>query len=210
MPACSPCNASLGKLEQELLIRLALCMDQSPNTAGLAERGRRAIDPACAHCDKDRRGRLAMRRKLHAELNAERERLQLPRDPTATEWKLSDLGGIPIHWELMRDVVRKIVRGVQFRETGFYIEPPLKIAIMTGNMSNPAARGADATLARIGRRVAIEPGIVVRRAPCDHPTEALFSVVIWSTWKYFVAVSFNVREGMFSENASHVVHPLSW
>lgn len=210
VPACAPCNSSLGKLEQELLIRLALCMDQSPSTAGLAERGRRALDPACAHSDKDRRGRLAMRRKLHAELNAERELLQLPRDPNATAWKLSELEGIPIRWESMRDVVCKIVRGVQFRETGFYIEPPLKMAVMTGEMTNPSVLRADAVLAEFGQRVAIEPGIVVWRAPGDHPTEALFSVVIWSTWKYFVAVSFSVRDGMFLDNASHLVHPLHW
>jgi len=199
----------LGKIERALLVRLALCMDpKSPATAGLVERGIRSVDPDSARDAKDRKQRLRNRAALHAELNAERTRLKLPREPGSTHWSLKDLHGIPIRSEAVGALVTKIVRGVLYREIGQYIAPPLNIRILFGKPNNPAARRADATLASVGRRVAIEPGVVVYRAPLDDPTESLLSVEIWATWKFYVAVAKHVKPGMATDNVDYVFEPL--
>src|SRR4029079_15657963 len=64
-PACAPCNAEYGKLEQDLLLRAGLCLDPATlQASGIPERVLRSIAPEHAKNEHDRRVREARRRKI--------------------------------------------------------------------------------------------------------------------------------------------------
>jgi hypothetical protein len=69
VPACKPCNNELSRVEREILIRLALCLDPS-EAAHLAiiEYAMRAIDPAAATNPRDAKHRLALQQKIKREM----------------------------------------------------------------------------------------------------------------------------------------------
>jgi len=69
VPACRKCNNDLGKIERELIVRLAKCLDESnPAYGQIVARAERAIDPAQGKNARDARSRAALRRKLQADL----------------------------------------------------------------------------------------------------------------------------------------------
>ena len=56
VPSCRPCNTRYSKLEDDLKIRLAFCVDPSnPAAQGVYERARRALDPHMGKNPTDRR-----------------------------------------------------------------------------------------------------------------------------------------------------------
>ena len=65
IPACSPCNKEHGKSEQDLLIRLGLCIDpQSPGALGIVPKALRSISPQYAADEREAQHRKAKREKL--------------------------------------------------------------------------------------------------------------------------------------------------
>jgi hypothetical protein len=69
VPACKPCNNDLSRVEREILIRLALCLDPA-EAAHLAiiEHAMRAIDPTTATNPRDAKHRMALRQKIKREM----------------------------------------------------------------------------------------------------------------------------------------------
>jgi hypothetical protein len=69
IPSCIPCNDRYGKLERDLIGRIALSLDaKNPASAGLAEKALRAIDPAAGKSGGDAAARDARARKVLAEM----------------------------------------------------------------------------------------------------------------------------------------------
>lgn len=69
VPACRPCNNDLGKIEREVLTRLAMCLDEGNEAyEQIIARAKRAMDPRQGKNAKDARSRAALLRKIKAEL----------------------------------------------------------------------------------------------------------------------------------------------
>src|SRR5712671_909800 len=65
IPSCRECNERLGKLEHDLIGRVALTLDvNNAASKGLAEKALRAIDPAAARNDGDAAARDARAKKI--------------------------------------------------------------------------------------------------------------------------------------------------
>ena len=68
IPSCLECNQRLGKLESDLIGRVALTLDaKNPASKGLAEKALRAINPAAAKNEGD-----AAARDAHAKNSSEK------------------------------------------------------------------------------------------------------------------------------------------
>jgi hypothetical protein len=122
VPSCKPCNDAYGRLEEDLLVRLSLCIDPDAiESAGIVARGLRAIDPSLARGQQDYRMRKAKKEKLA------REMLQgnaIPGDgiyPNLGErWSRSreEQVALPVPAESIRRLTEKIARGIYFLEDG--------------------------------------------------------------------------------------------
>ena len=69
IPSCLQCNRDLGKLEENLLSKLALCLDPNErNTFGIPQKVHRSINPLLGKDEIDKQYRKAKREKLRKEI----------------------------------------------------------------------------------------------------------------------------------------------
>src|SRR5262249_364511 len=69
IPSCRECNERLGKIENDLIGRVALTLDpKNPASKGLSVKALRAINPAAARDEGDAAARDARAKKILAEM----------------------------------------------------------------------------------------------------------------------------------------------
>src|SRR3546814_13047400 len=69
VPSCRPCNHKFGKVEEDILHRLAMSLDRNDiAAAGIVETALRSIDPKQGKTTRDREHRQRKREKLRREL----------------------------------------------------------------------------------------------------------------------------------------------
>lgn len=67
--SCQKCNYEYGKIEEDLLIRIGLCLpSEDEETQSISNKARRAIDPEAGGSKRDRRARKALRKLIRHEL----------------------------------------------------------------------------------------------------------------------------------------------
>jgi hypothetical protein len=120
VPSCQDCNRKYGTLENDLLIRISICLEPSdPACAGIFEKGIRAIDPRYAKNEKDKRFRQAKREKIRRELWVGEEIPQkhlYPNFGLNADIPIQDQRAVTISPDSVKRLAEKIVRGI------FYIE----------------------------------------------------------------------------------------
>jgi hypothetical protein len=116
IPSCVQCNNEYGKIEQDLLLRIGLCLDwQTLETSGIAPKGLRSINPKYAKNERDAHYRAAKREQLLRQL---RKGNDFPHD--AIYPNLGEKWGrpseqqiiVPIPASSVRRLGEKIVRGI--------------------------------------------------------------------------------------------------
>lgn len=189
-PSCLSCNAALGKMERDFLLRLALCVDpQAPTTAGIVQRALRAMDPEAGRDVPDQQARARLREKFAREMKV------VPPDapilkPFGEKWGRppEEQFGIHLPGKYLLQLGEKIARGILFMDGGQFIEPPLTVRVGTDIERAPPE--ALQMVREQGRLYAIEPGIVVRRlVPPDAPEVSLLEIEIWGLWNLWITVS---------------------
>lgn len=190
IPACLKCNQRYGKLEDDLFIRLAMCINPTmAQAAGIAEKALRALNPRSAKNAKDAAHRYKRALKFKRLLKPVAEVPQgsvlptFPGEPESPDARY----GIRIPSASLQALVEKISRGIFFIEDKQYIEPPYEIT----HYVLPGTAPADVIdiLERYGTVYAREPGIVVTRAVADEDRiTAMFSIEIWGQFRMFSVV----------------------
>lgn len=191
MPSCIPCNTEHGKIEQDFMVKIALCLDPyDPASASIVQKALRSVKPSAAHNARDAQHRLGKGKRILA--NA----LQGNRIPDhglypgmGDRWP--DIPGertaILIPKDYFDRITVKIVRGIFFIEDGLFIEPPFKIDVYA------LPEDGDATwtqaLGRWGKVYERKPGVKVRRAVAEDGVSSLFEVTFWKQFKTYAAVS---------------------
>lgn len=191
IPSCLPCNNDYGSIEEDLLFRLALCVDPHiPETAGIVQKALRSMKPEFAKDERDRAARGARAERLNSELINGPE---IPRSAVypglGERWgRPATQGlGIPVPANSLRRLTEKIVRGIFFLEDNVFIEAnhSIEFYALTEEGAEPIKKLLDC----FGREYARGPGIVVRRAVTeDQPMGALFEIDIWSQFKMYASV----------------------
>jgi hypothetical protein len=189
-PSCRPCNAALGKMEADFLMRLALCVNpQAATTAGIVQRALRAMDPEAGRNLSDQQARAALRRKIDREVQLVPSEARVLK-PFSEKWGRppEEQFGIHVPGDYLRRLGEKMARGIHFMDGGQFIELPLRIRVGTDIDGAPPD-----TLRMVreqGRVYAIEPGIVVRRlVPPEAPAVSLLEIQVWGLWSLWVTVS---------------------
>lgn len=191
VPSCYKCNAEYGVLEQDMLMRLACCVD--PNTAassGIYRKVLRSMDARYAPNLKEAHIRIARRNKLLAQLLHGDQIPQVGIYPGLGErWNRSKDAqvAITIPESSFRRLTEKIVRGISFIEDQRFIEPPYSIDFYA--LEDTDSVPIRELLDRFGTEYAKGPGILVNRAVMpDDGVTAFISIEVWSSFKLYASI----------------------
>ncbi len=175
IPACLPCNNEHGKSEQDLLVRLGLCI--APQYAlGVVPKALRSISSQYAKDEQDARHRKDKREKLLRQVLTGNDIPRASMYPNLGErWgrPLEQQHIITISAEQVRRLGEKIVRGIFYIEDGRFIEPPYVIEVHVVHDENIAE--VIVLIDRFGKIYAREPGIIVHRAAV--PEDTMYSLL---------------------------------
>lgn len=191
IPSCIACNARYGKLENDLLGRLALSLDsRNPASAGLAEKALRAVNPQAATNEGDAAARDARARKILGEMLKGQQIKTANVIPGLGErWgrMTEQQQAIKIPDGSLNAIAEKVVRGLVYREDDAFIEPPYKIeCFLDGEHAKPTKD----ILNKAGKVFRREPGLEIRRAVAgEDPRSALYEITLWDQLKLYATVS---------------------
>ncbi len=183
-PSCQACNSRLQRIEEEVLVSVALSLDPTDTrAAGVPQRVLRGLSPTAARNEKDRRARTALRRRVQEQAFVPSSRLgEFP--------GCAPRGGVlalPLRGAAIDMLGEKLTRVVYWSRFGLYIERSYTIE------THVVARGEDeqriADVIRLGERIEVPPGIflAVRRA-VDEPVAGMVVADFWGRIRLFMSV----------------------
>lgn len=192
IPSCIECNKELGKIEEEFLIRVGLCLNPNdPASQGIVKKALRAMNPKAAKNHADKQAREALSKRVVSGLL---QGSQIPSTgiyPNFNEKWGRPVGSgmaVTIPANSFRRITEKIVRGIFFIKDGRYIEPPYSIQFYA--LDSAGATPIRDLLDKFGETFAREPGVVVRRAVTpEDGVSSLFEIEFWGQFKTHASVT---------------------
>ncbi len=190
-PACESCNHDYGELENNLLLRFAICLD--PNdalAAGIPERALRSINPNAARNDRDRRARQDRRNRIQTEVHfsacAPQEGI-LPGFGARPDVEYKEFGSILVAVSDLSKMVRKFAKGLTYIEHACYLDSQYAIKWLPTNANlNPAI---DEVFSRRGTKRFQGPGVILQRvAVSEDPAQSFMHVALWGCFSVYIAV----------------------
>jgi hypothetical protein len=193
IPSCLPCNSEYGKMEQDFLLKVGLCLDPFDSASkSIVEKALRSLKPGAARNPRDALHRLSKRNKTLAEaLQGD----QIPNHGIFpglgkrwTEPKEESLA-VLVPAKSFERITKKIVRGIYYIEDHLFIDPPYDIEFYALPEDDGVALWKDA-LDRFGSVYAREPGVLVRRAVAHEDRLcSLFEITFWKQFKTYASVT---------------------
>ncbi len=191
IPACKKCNAEYGSLEEDLGIRIALCIGpDAPNAKGIYEKALRSMDASKGKNMKDCIRRAKKRdRYLGMMLRGD----SIPQDGVypgfEDKWDRApaDQIALRIYVHELQRIVEKIIKGVVYIEDHRFLDTSKEIEHLV--VSGEGARPLEELFNKHGTRHSMEPGIEVLRviAPEDG-ISALYKISIWGHWIMYASL----------------------
>jgi len=183
-PSCAKCNHEHGVNENELLIRLGMCVSpREVASLGISDKAHRALDPAMARDGIDRQRRLLKRKQILDEFRLASEvplRTFVPGfKPSPRELALGR-HALKVPAARLRMLGKKLVCGATyaFHERSFIeVDHVIDVHIVTAAASGYAKTLID----NYGKRVHRGPGIVIGEArTAEDSQSAIFEILIWN------------------------------
>lgn len=192
-PSCESCNGYFGRLEKELLVFLACCMNpQKPAARGLYQRVRRTMGIGVEGLTEEEKGhREARRRKLLNEAQPYSSEMLphiIPGLGPHPETPASSQVQLRIEAESIHAVVKKIVRGCEYwLAGGRIIGNPYEVEVFFPSETPELVDKVMATFA-FGP-VHLGPGLRIRRGGAqDDPLSAMYELVMWETMTVYASI----------------------
>jgi len=198
VPACRKCNQDYGKLEEDLLYRIGLCIDGDTDaSSGIPEKVGDALNPKRGKNQRDESIRLAKALKI---LSASVPLTELSnfeihtKDPA----KL----GAPIDIQQLTRFCKKIVRGLIWLELNRFIDTKYKICVDVMAKESP---DFDA-LIELGQIYTAGPGLEVKwNKTIEDPICGVFAVKIFGLIKLHAWV---IPADLKPDNAPNAISPV--
>lgn len=197
VPSCKSCNSSLGKIEEDLMLRLGLCVNRkSARASGISEKVLRALDTDAADGKRDKYYRQKTREKILKEM------ISLPEIPIGI---LPNFGpknnfskthrGIKIPERELKDLGEKIIRGHQYVIEKKYVENDYLIEIIF--VHDKDVQKVINLINHHGKKYYRGPGLTIVHAPAsDDNMVALYIIEIWGQLKIYGAITKREFDGL--------------
>ncbi|MDD5467983.1 MAG: hypothetical protein PHS96_09255 [Anaerolineales bacterium] len=191
IPCCPECNAYYGKLEEDLLWRLGLCIDPTEQASlGVTDRVLRSVKPEFAKSAKDAAAR---KRKLERIISQLQVVTKLPEVGVLPNFGLIPglnypaIVQIPIDSAALEKLGEKIIRGITFISTNKLIGHSYSINVYF--LEDEKGRDFVTLVKTRGATHETGPGIKVSYAFTDEGGAAsLWYIEIWGRLKLYGAV----------------------
>jgi hypothetical protein len=192
IPSCYKCNKEYGEIEQDLMIRLACCIDPKiAEASGIYSKALRSVNASAAKNPKDSAHRKAKRRKLLAKFLHGAEIPQEGIYPGFGErWGREKEAQIALLIPALsvRRVCEKIIRGIYYIADGKLIEPPYRVDFYA--LPEEGAGEINDLLEKFGKEYERGPGILVKRTVASEDGISGFaSIQIWGSLKMYASVT---------------------
>ena len=182
VPACSECNAKLGKIEEELFILLGMCVDvRKVAASGVPQKVLRALGIGVKLSKKEEAHRAKKRERVLAGIapySGKREKYVLPGFGATPGYDPKTLKQILIPADLLLKFQGKLIRGLEYKfGNERYVGDDFKIA--TYNVRENSSADVDSLINR-GSKVTRGPGFSVARLESPE-REVLYRITIWDS-----------------------------
>jgi hypothetical protein len=180
VPSCTDCNALNGRNEEDLLVRLGLCVQHDHYaSSGIAQKAIRAFDSSQGKNPKDANLRSLKRDKVLRELRPVNE---IPIETFVPNFGPSRTSGTvsaPIPIQKLRILGRKLVRGITYvLNDRLLIEADHEIDVHVVNEVGAAA--ARKLISQYGRTYDRGSGIAIGQARASEDLQSgIFEIEIW-------------------------------
>jgi len=176
VPCCSLCNTKFGKLEQNLLVKLASCID--PNKVEMSGITKKLIETI--------KKRPHFLKVLLGKARPYTNKLKaFPGLGPHIGYSLDSQICIPVPTELII-VLEKIFRGAEYKLTSQYIEDPYKLKIYHIYEEDPFIIDL---FHKWGKSVSLGPGFKIERAsPPNLVRPAIYKATIWGTFISYASI----------------------
>lgn len=191
-PSCAKCNHEHGKNENELLIRLGLCVSpEELASLGISDKARRALDPSMARDGIDRQRRVLKRNQIIDEIRLAN---QVPShtfvpgfEPSLRDIVFGRLA-LGLSGARLTMLGRKLVCGATYV---LHDRSCIEVDhVITVHIVNAVGAGyANALIDKYGTRAHRGPGIVIGQArPAEDSQSAIFEILIWNRLILYASV----------------------
>lgn len=195
VPSCARCNGTLGRIEKELFVRLALGTDPTKAEAsGMSKTALRSLGIGVGDLSpEEKTHRTALAKKVLMKVKPLKEHGEIGLLPGFGPHPGSRAGEqlvLNIPEDVLKPVSEKIVRGCEYKlNGGAYIEPPLHVKIYF-----VYDRGAEDLTAFLERLpvTTLGPGFEVGRGqspPEEGERIVLYRITIWGTLKIYASIN---------------------
>lgn len=187
VPSCAPCNSAHGENEEDLLIRLGLCLAPDEAIApGIAEKANRAISRGNGSNSRDDRARELRRAEILKTVSFSKTPSSFGVLPGFGLQPNVDYEGtyvaVLLPAEGLKRLGEKIIRGITYKETEKIIPGEYEIGVWI-NEDRSVADFIELT-ERHGVKRHFGPGIRATRAEAaGDPLSAIFRIEIWGRLK---------------------------
>ncbi|WP_392535430.1 HNH endonuclease [Nostoc sp. C117] len=190
IPSCKQCNEEYGRLEEDLLLRLGICIDsEDAKSSGITDKVLRSIDPDYANDRREKRIRERKREKIKKEI-VRWEAIPTigfhPNFRVQSNVYYREYPSIPISVDKLERLCHKIVRGITYFVDQTFIENNFEIQFFTvdDKAAQPILEKYQQYLETYDR-----PGIkVVRAMISDNPDAGFYAIEIWGRLKMYAVV----------------------
>ncbi len=192
VPACNSCNNKFSLLEQELMVRMGLCLDpNSPESAGIRQKALNSINPKLGKNERDKHARQKLKERIIEDSFVTDDGVNgiLPNFGIQEEWESNNkFLARTIPNELLEVLAKKFVRGLTYKlENSLLITPDNTIEIYHAE-DNKIADVIE-IIERKGCSEYRGPGVKIQRAiGCLESTGALFRITVWDRWTIYAVI----------------------
>ena len=190
IPSCQTCNNKYSKIEEDLLIRIGLCIPHNKiETIGIPEKALRSINPTYAKNEKDRKLRAAKKKKILREIENMKK---LPNSGFLPNFNRMPEGQFQLRLGIRADyldkLAHKFIRGLTFKIDNLLIEDDYQINI--GFLRDGDNDWFLEKINQFGKKYYRGPGINVGRAVAHNdPIASMYIIEIWGKLNIYGVVT---------------------
>lgn len=191
-PSCELCNNELGKLEENLLIKLGLCLDPlDMSSHGIPDKVLRSLNPEVGRNERDKEFRQKKRKKTQNETSVYEElpsRSIFPNFGPLPNVIYQGYPTIDINPADLEKFARKVVRGIAYIADKSFIEDTYEIEIFF--LDNDKAEGMKKLVNTNGELFDRKPGLLAKRRIIENdPVGGIYYIEIWERFIFYAVVA---------------------
>ena len=192
VPSCGRCNGELGKIERELFIRLALCVDpRKAEAAGLSAKVVRSMGIGAEGISlKENQHRRALKLKIIRSTWRYKSGIETfpglgPHPGFAEDEQMAI--GVPA--TMLEEVAKKIVRGSEYALAKRIVEKPYAVAVYFVRQNDVPEQVVQSFEGPSAKTTHLGPGFnVTRVAAHDEPNAVMYKIVVWGTITIYASI----------------------